>query len=68
MKIRVIDAIYYYILQRITNFATNKKIHLIHPLYVDSDMLDCSEIFLRMDKIHRLCKSVELLKNIKNYK
>ena len=68
MKMRIIDAIYYYILQSITNFATNKKIHLIHPLYVDSDILDCREIFLKMDKIHRLCKSIELLplKNIKN--
>jgi len=61
MKVRIIDAIYYYILQNITNFATNKKIHLIHPLYVDSDMFDCSDTFLKMDKIHRLCKSIELL-------
>ena len=61
MRMRVIDAIYYYILQSITNFATYKKIHLNHPLYVDSDMLDCSELFLKMDRIHRLCKSVEIL-------
>ena len=61
MKVRIIDAIYYYILQSITNFATYKKIHLNHPLYVDSDMLDCSELFLKMDRIHRLCKSVEIL-------
>jgi len=61
IKVRVIDAIYYYILQCITNFATYKKIHLNHPLYVDSDMLDCSKNFLKMDKIHRLCKSIEIL-------
>lgn len=61
MKVRMIDAIYYYILQSITNFATYRKIHLIHPLYVDSDILDCSEIFLKMDRIHRLCKSVSLI-------
>ena len=61
MKVRIIDAIYYYILQSITNFATYKKIHIIHPLYVDSDILDCSELFLKMDRIHRLCKSIELL-------
>ena len=68
MKVRIIDAIYYYILQRIANFATYKKIHIIHPLYVDSDMLDCCETFLKMDRIHRLCKSIELLslKNKKN--
>lgn len=59
MKVRIIDAIYYYILQSITNFATYKKIHITHPLYVDSDILDCSELFLKMDRIHRLCKSVE---------
>jgi hypothetical protein len=61
MKVRIIDAIYYYILQSITNFTTYKQIHVIHPLYVDSDILDCSELFLKMDRIHRLCKSVELL-------
>ena len=59
MKVRIIDAIYYYILQSIANFATYKKIHITHPLYVDSDILDCSEVFLKMDRIHRLCKSVE---------
>jgi len=61
MKMRVIDAIYYYILQNITNFTTNKKVHMIHPLYADSTLLDCSEIFLKIDKIHRLCKSIEFL-------
>lgn len=61
MKVRITDAIYYYILQCIANFATYKKIHLNHPLYVDSDILDCSELFLKMDRIHRLCKSIELL-------
>lgn len=61
MKVRIIDAIYYYILQSIANFATYKKIHITHPLYIDSDILDCSELFLKMDRIHRLCKSVELL-------
>lgn len=60
MKVRMIDAIYYYILQSITNFATYKKIHLNHPLYVDSDILDCSELFLKIDRIHRLCRSIEL--------
>ena len=59
MKVRIIDAIYYYILQSIANFATYKKIHITHPLYVDSDILDCSELFLKIDKIHRLCKSIE---------
>lgn len=61
IKMRVIDAIYYYILHNITNFSTSKKIHIIHPLYVDSDILDCREIFHTNDKIHRLCKSIELL-------
>jgi hypothetical protein len=60
MRMRVIDAIYYYILQSITNFATYKKIHLNHPLYVDSDILHYGEIFLKMDRIHRLCRSIEL--------
>jgi hypothetical protein len=60
MKMRVIDAIYYYILQNITNFATNKKLHRIHSLYVDYDILKCRETFCKMDKIHRLCKSVEI--------
>lgn len=66
MKVRIIDAIYYYILQCIANFATYKKIHLNHPLYVDSDILDCSKHFLKMDKIHRLCKSFEILSFGKN--
>ena len=61
MTKRVIDAIYYYILQNITNFATKKKIHLTHPLYADPEWLDSSEVFRKMDSIHRLCKSMELL-------
>ena len=61
MKKRVIDAIYYYILQCITNFSTYKKVHMIHPLYIDSTFMDCSENFRKIDRIHRLCKSIELL-------
>ena len=68
IKMRIIDAIYYYILQNITNFTTYKKIHMNHPLYVDSDIVDSSKNFLKIDTIHRLCKSVELLSFDKNAK
>lgn len=65
MKLRIVDAIYYYILHNITNFETNKKVHMVHPLYADSTFLDCREFFLKMDRIHRLCKSIEIL-SLKN--
>ena len=39
-----------------------------HPLYVDSDIVDSSKNFLKIDTIHRLCKSVELLSFDKNAK
>ena len=61
IKLRVIDAIYYYILHNITRIARCKKAYMTNPLYANSDILDSSEVFRMTDKIHHLCKSIEIL-------
>jgi hypothetical protein len=61
IKIRIIDAIYYYILRKIDVYDSHKKVCFHHLYYYNSDILDYSGIFKDMDNIHRLCKSLFML-------
>jgi len=61
IKIRIVDAIYYYILRFIDNYEIHKKVCFHHLYNYNSSISDYSSIFKDTDKMHRLCKSLFML-------
>lgn len=63
IKVRIVDAIYYYILRSIEVYTSYKKMHMCNKYEnsVYTNTLDYRDIYHKIDKVFRLCKSIEIL-------
>ena len=63
IKVRIIDAIYHYIIRSIDVYTYHKKMHMRNKYdnSIYTNTLDYHLIFDNIDNVFRLCKSIEIL-------